>query len=125
MLTLPLYRTEINPHVAYSDDQLHEIFEVARTKSPEVYALISLLHTGALRIQDAIGLTFGSVTNLRADKGGCVKLHITAKKSTARFVTLDQKTVNAVKAYQDSIGASDSTEMFPAGSGTNPANKWT
>ena len=62
MLTLPFYRTEINPHVAFSDDELNELFEIARNGSKEVFALISLIYTGALRIQDAIGLTFGSIT---------------------------------------------------------------
>jgi len=62
MLTLPFYRTEINPHVAFSDDELHELFEIARNGSKEVFALVSLIYTGALRIQDAIGLTFGSIT---------------------------------------------------------------
>ena len=62
MLTLLSYRTEINPHVAYSNDELQEIFEIARNGSKEVHALISLIYTGALRIQDTIGLTFGSIT---------------------------------------------------------------
>ena len=62
MLTLPFYRTEINPHVAFSDDELNELFEIARNGSKEVFALISLIYTGALRVQDAIGLTFGSIT---------------------------------------------------------------
>ena len=101
-----------------------KVFELARSKSPSIYALISLLYAGALRIQDAVGLTFGSVTQLKADKDGCVKLHITAKKSNARLVTLDHETVNAVKAYQDSIGAPDSKVMFEAGFQNIPANKW-
>ena len=62
MLTLLSYRTEINPPVAYSNDKLQEIFEIARNGSKEVFALVSLIYTGALRIQDAIGLTFGSIT---------------------------------------------------------------
>ena len=62
MLTLPFYRTEINPHVAYNNDELQEIFEIARNGSKEIHALISLIYKGALRIQDAIGLTFGSIT---------------------------------------------------------------
>ena len=73
-----------------------------------IYALISLLYTGALRMQDAIGLTFGSITQLEADEDGYFNLYITAKKSTARTVVLDQEAVNAVKAYQHSIGAPDS-----------------
>ena len=84
------------------------MFEVARSESPRIYALISLLYTGALRMQDAIGLTFGSITQLEADEDGYFNLYITAKKSTARTVVLDQEAVNAVKAYQHSIGAPDS-----------------
>ena len=37
---------------------------------------------------------------------------------------LDQETVDAIKAYQHSIGAPDSKVMFPAGDGRIPANMW-
>ena len=125
MLALTMYRTKINEHEAFDEDKLARIFEMARKESPKVHALISLLYTGALRIQDAVGLTFGSVTQLKADQDGYRKLHITAKKSTARTVMLSQETVDAVKAYQVSMNASNSKVMFPPGDGTNPANKWT
>ena len=120
-----IYRDKINEHEAYGEEKLRKVFKLAREKSPRVYALISLLYAGALRIQDVVGLTFGSVTQLKADEDGCVKLHIRAKKSTARSVMLDRETVDAVKAYQDSIGATDSKIMFPAGGGRIEANKWT
>ena len=90
-----------------------------------IHALISLLYTGALRIQDVVGLTFGSVTKLKADRDGYLRLHITAKKSSARTVMLKQETIEAVKAYQVYMHASDSDEMFKAGVASNPANKWT
>ena len=125
MLALPMYRTKINQHEAYDKDKLRRVFEHARKDSPMIYALISLLYTGALRIQDAVGLTFGSVMQLRADQDGYRKLHITAKKSTARTVMLSQETIDAVKSYQVAMGASDSRVMFPPGDGINPANKWT
>ena len=73
-----------------------------------IYALISLVYAGALRIQDAVGLTFGSITQLEADDDGYVYLHIKAKKTTARTVMLDKDTVDAIKAYQRSIRAPDS-----------------
>ena len=125
MLTLPFYRTEINPHVAFSDDELHELFEIARNGSKEVHALISLIYKGALRIQDAIGLTFGSITLPKPDDDGHIKLHIKAKKSSARSIIIDKWAVDAVKAFQKKIRASDSDIMFPPGNGKNPANKWT
>ena len=124
-MALLMYRTNINPHEAYDENKLRKIFEIARKESPRIHALISLLYTGALRIQDVVGLTFGFITKLKADKDGYLKLHITAKKSAARTVMLNQKTIDAVKAYQVSLGASDSQVMFPPGDGCNPANKWT
>ena len=54
-----IYRTKINEHEAYSEDKLSYVFELARSNSLSIYALISLLYAGALRIQDAVGLTFG------------------------------------------------------------------
>ena len=38
---------------------------------------------------------------------------------------IDQETIDAVKAYQIHMGASESKVMFEAGIGSNPANKWT
>ena len=67
-----IYRTKINDHEAYGEEKLRKVFEVARAKSKMIYALISLLYAGALRIQDAIGLTFGSITQLEADDDGDV-----------------------------------------------------
>ena len=89
-MALLMYRTKINPHEAYDENKLRKIFEIARKESPRIHALISLLYTGALRIQDVVGLTFGFITKLKADKDGYLKLHITAKKSAARTVMLSQ-----------------------------------
>ena len=125
MLTLPLYRSKIRPHEAYSGDKLQKIFEVARKHSPKIHALISLLKTCALRIQDAIGLTFGTITQQTADEKGYIKLHLAAKKTTARTVTVDSETIAIVKVYQNRFRYSDSDIMFPPGEGQDPANKWT
>ena len=38
---------------------------------------------------------------------------------------INQETIDAVKAYQNDMGSSDSDIMFDAGDGRNPANKWT
>lgn len=122
MATLSFSRTKINPHEALSPEKLEKIFEIARSKSPQVHALISLLHTCALRIQDVVGLTFSSITQQKADKDGFITLHLPAKKSTARIVMIDKETINAVKAYQDRMDPSEI--MFSPGNGKNPANKW-
>ena len=84
-----------------------------------------MLHTCALRIQDAVGLTFGSITQIRADKDGFRKLFIAGKKTSARTVVVDKKTIAAIKAYQDERGADNSDIIFPPGDGRDPANKWT
>ena len=125
MATLHFCRTKINPHKAFNADKLEKIFELARSKSPQVHALISLLYTCALRIQDVVGLPFASITKQKTDKDGYIKLHLVAKKSTARTVMIDKETIDVVKAYQVHLRASDSAIMFPPGKGSNPANKWT
>ena len=119
------YRQNINPHLAFDTNDLEAIFETARSKSKKVYALISLLHTCALRIQDAVGLTFGSITQLKPNKEGYYSLNIVGKKSSARNVMIDETTIAAIKAYQDEIRAKNDDIMFPPGYGRNPANKWT
>ena len=122
---LSICRQGINPHQAIDADDLDKILETARTKSKKVFALISLLKTCALRIQDAVGLTFGSITQIRADKDGFRKLFIAGKKTSARTVVVDAKTIAAIKAYQDERGADNSDIIFPPGDGRDPANKWT
>ena len=64
-----------------------------------MYALVKLLHTCALRIQDAVGLTFGSITKLKPNKNRIRKLNIIGKKTTGRTVVVDQETVDAILAY--------------------------
>ena len=70
-------------------------------------------------------MTFGSITQLRADKDGFRKLSLPGKKTSARTVVVDEETVAAIRAYQVEIGADDSDIIFPPGAGRNPANKWT
>ena len=84
-----------------------------------------MLKTCALRIQDAVGLTFGSITQIRADKDGFRKLFIAGKKTSSRTVVVNEQTVAAIKAYQVEIGADNSDYIFEPGKGRNPANKWT
>ena len=122
---LSICRQGINPHQAIDADDLDKILETARTKSKKVFALISLLKTCALRIQDAVGLTFGSITQIRPDKDGFRKLFIAGKKTSARTVVVDAKTIAAIKTYQDERGADNSDIIFPPGDGRDPANKWT
>ena len=58
LLILVLFRTNINPHQALDDEQLGSVFDVAQKQSAMIYALVMLLFVAALRIQDAVGLTF-------------------------------------------------------------------
>ena len=123
-MTLHNYRQEINPHKSHNDDKLGQIFEVARANNAQIYSLVKLLHTCALRIQDAVGLTFGQVTQLKVNKSGFRKLKLVGKKTTGRTVLVDQHTFEAILAYQQEIEAEDEDEMFPPGDGHDPANKW-
>lgn len=80
-----------------------------------VHALILLLLQGAMRIQDAIGLTFRDITSLKADKDGRKKLTLRAKKTTARDIFLNDEAIQAVKTYQADIGAKADDIMFEPG----------
>ena len=80
-----------------------------------VHALITLLMQGAMRIQDAVGLTFRDITSLKADKDGRKKLTLRAKKTTARDVFLNDEAIQAVKTYQADIGAKADDIMFEQG----------
>ena len=97
---------------------------MAKGNCPRIYALVMLLHSCALRIQDAVGLTFGSITNLVADRNGFRYLELAPKKTSARTVVIDSKTFAAIKAYQENIGATPKDVMFEPGDGRNPADKW-
>ena len=66
----------------------------------QIYALVKLLYTCALRIQDAVGLTFESITKLKPNKNLIRKLKLIGKKTTGRTVMVDQETVDAIIAYQ-------------------------
>ena len=79
-------RTDIKPHRAIPKQELSRIFAIAQEHSPQIHALISLLFVGALRIQDAVGLTFEQVTKLKPSKGNVRVLKLEAKKTQARDV---------------------------------------
>ena len=80
-----------------------------------IHALITLLMQGAMRIQDAVGLTFRDITSLKADKDGRKKLTLCAKKTTARDVFLNDEAIKAVKTYQADIGAKADDIIFEQG----------
>ena len=82
------YSVNTNPHKAFSQQELKKIFKVAEDNSPMIHALILLLLQGAMRIQDAVGLSFRDITSLKADKDGRKKLTLRAKKTTARDIYL-------------------------------------
>ena len=85
-LTSYCVRTDIKPHRAIPKEELSKMFAIAQEHSPQIHALISLLFVGALRIQDAVGLTFEQVTKLKPSKGNVRVLKLVAKKTQAREV---------------------------------------
>ena len=103
---------------------MKELFKIAERDSKQVHALISLLRTCALRIQDAIGLKFSDILDIEPNQDGFRTITLEAKKTTERTVTIDQGTVSVIIAYKREKGAADSACMFEPGKGTNPANKW-
>ena len=100
------------------------MFAIAKQHSPQHHALISLLLVGALRIQDAVGLTFEQVTKLRPGRGNVRVLKLQAKKTTAREVQITPDVVESVKAYQQSSGMRDDQVMFESGTPDNPTSRW-
>ena len=74
-----------------------------------------MLHDGALRIQDALGLKFEQITKLKPNNKGIKILSLPAKKTTARRVVVSEDVIKAVKDYQTFAGSSDSDIMFTPG----------
>ena len=65
----------------------------------EIFALAMLLKTGAMRIQDAIGLKFAEITKVKANKEGFRKINLIGKKTSGRSIIVDQETVDAILRY--------------------------
>ena len=89
-----------------------------------MHALVRLLYDGALRIQDAVGLTFGDITLVQPDQDGLRYIRIDAKKTISRKIKFKQLTYDAIKRYQEKEGADDSRVMFQSTSVDDPAHKW-
>ena len=68
---------------------MKELFKVAENDSKQVHALISLLRTGALRIQDVVGLKFCEVIDIEPNEDGFRAITLAAKKTSERTVTID------------------------------------
>ena len=117
-------RQHINPHRAFTKEELDQVFQAAEADSPALFALVSLLTVGAMRLQDAVGLTFRDVTAAKPGKDGKRKLLLKAKKTTAREVQLTAAVVRAVKDYQAAIGAAADDIMFSPGTPSDPTAKW-
>ena len=83
-----------------------------------------MLHDGALRIQDALGLKFEQITKLKPNNKGIKILSLPAKKTTARRVVVSEDVIKAVKDYQTFAGSSDSDIMFTPGPTNQPTAKW-
>ena len=58
-----------------------------------------MLHDGALRIQDALGLKFEQITKLKPNNKGIKILSLPAMKTTARQVPILEDVIKAVKKY--------------------------
>ena len=67
---------------------MEQIIEAAKKESKTIHALVRLLYNGALRIQDAVGLTFGDITRLKPNKDGFRILKLVAKKSSSRLIPI-------------------------------------
>ena len=94
---------------------MKRIIKTAEKHSPSVHALILLLLQGAMRLQDAVGLTFRDITSIKKNKNGKMKLTLRAKKSSARDILLTDDAIKAVKTYQADIGAKADDIMFEPG----------
>jgi integrase len=118
------FRQNIKPHKAYTKSELDKIYRIAENHSAAMLAMVHLLYDGALRIQDAVGLTFGDITKVKLDASGYRHIDIVGKKTYGRRISIRQPVYDAVKKYQDYLGAEDSKVMFEPGAGTNPINPW-
>ena len=90
-----------------------------------IHALILLLLQGAMRIQDAVGLTFHDITSLKVNNDGRAKLTLRAKKTNARDIYLTKEAIQAVKTYQADKGAKADDIMFePSSNPGSETNRW-
>ena len=94
------FRTGVRPHVAYDDEKLAELFEIAKRNSPKIHALVQLLYKGALRIQDVVGITFSKITEAIPDEDGFIEVKFKAKKTSSRVVIYGPEVVEAVDTYR-------------------------
>ena len=69
-------------------------------------------------------MKFCGVLDIEPNEDGFRTITLAAKKTSERMVTIDQGTVDVIIAYKRETNAADDAEMFEAGNGTNPANKW-
>ena len=68
---------------------MNELIKIAERDSKQVHALISLLRTCALRIQDAVGLKFSDILDVEPNEDGFRMITLAAKKTSERTVTID------------------------------------
>ena len=89
-----------------------------------MHVLVRLLYDSALRIQDAVGLTFGKILRVQPDEHGDRHFRLDAKKTTSRAISVGESVYDVVKAYQQDIGATDAQVMFAPSAGDVPSMKW-
>jgi len=89
-----------------------------------MHVLVRLLYDSALRIQDAVGLTFGNILRVQPDKHGDRHFRLDAKKTTSRAISVGESVYDVVKSYQKEIGATDEQVMFAPSAGDVPSMKW-
>ncbi len=116
-------RQNIRPHKAYEKTELKELITEAQ-EDTEMFAMVNLLSDMAARIQDLVGLTFGTILKAKQQPDGTREVELPAKKASSRSVIISAPTHSAVEAFCKERKAGDDEVMFPAGDGINPANKW-
>ena len=79
----------------------------------------------AARIQDVVGLTFGTILKARCQpEGSSREIPLQGKKASARTVVVSSAALKAVETLKEARNAGDDQVMFPGGETINPANKW-
>ncbi len=96
-------KTNINPHIPFTKEELNEIFNIAKQYSPKYHAMVRLLYDMAARIQDVVGLTFKDILDVKKNAKGNRIITLKDKKTGVRVVKVKPDAYKAVKEYFDSL----------------------
>ena len=83
----------MRPHKAYSEEELADLYAIAKNNSRKAYALVMLLYDGACRIQDVVGMPYSKITEAIPDEDGAIVVKFEAKKTTSRLVSIAPEVV--------------------------------